>query len=445
MIKEKILELELNQERLNTLMNTGLRSIAPALLVGLFLFSYLKPHVNDFYLSIWIVAVVLISIARISLLFLFRREASLFTAEKWLLYYQTLTCILAFCWSLTSFLMVNNIPPEAEVVPMTILLGLAAGGAISHISVKKTSYFYCFSIVISHTIRIYIEQPVSYHLLIIAEIFFLFLLSKMIFQFNKLYENAVKMTIDLKDKIYIEQELQAEKMHTLQNSKLASLGEMAAGVSHEINNPLTIGIGKLEVMKLHLSKGERPIEFYKDVVDNALVALRRVGKIVKSMKNLSRIQEDVEFQEFTIQDLVENVTPLIEAKLEMNDIIFDNSSEPYPLYADQGEISQVLLNLILNSIDAIKERPVEKWIRLSSADLGDMIEIRVMDSGSNEAIDPDKIFEPFYTTKEVGEGTGLGLSLSTSIMQRNEGSIAIDTSIKNTCFILRIKKPSSAA
>jgi C4-dicarboxylate-specific signal transduction histidine kinase len=106
----------------------------------------------------------------------------------------------------------------------------------------------------------------------------------------------------------------------------------------------------------------------------------------------------------------------------------------------ETEISQVILNLIHNASDAIANLPT-RWIRIQVLDLNEHIEVRVIDSGSGISESAQKrIFQPFYTTKEIGQGTGLGLSIAAGIVRGHSGELIVDNKSANTCFVLRLPK-----
>jgi C4-dicarboxylate-specific signal transduction histidine kinase len=113
------------------------------------------------------------------------------------------------------------------------------------------------------------------------------------------------------------------------------------------------------------------------------------------------------------------------------------------IFCNEVEIEQVFINLINNAIDAVKDLP-EKWVKLSVFDDGDNAVVRVLDSGKGipEAI-REKLFQPFFTTKQVGAGTGLGLSITKGILDEHKATISVDTHSSNTCFEIRFLKSQS--
>ncbi len=225
-------------------------------------------------------------------------------------------------------------------------------------------------------------------------------------------------------------------------SKMASLGEMAAGVGHEVNNPLTAIIGGADDLLEHISDGKLERETIVNTLKSIKSTALRIAKIVRSLKSFARDGSNDPAEECSLQKIFDETAELCRERIRYKDIdLIIDSVAPYTkILCRPTEMIQVLLNLIGNSQDAIKDRH-EKWIRLSFLDAEDHFEISVTDSGLG--ISPDiykKIFQPFFTTKEVGRGTGLGLSISREMIARNGGTLELDLQSVNTRFIIRLPK-----
>ncbi|MFG1499661.1 ATP-binding protein [Halobacteriovorax sp. XZX-3] len=240
------------------------------------------------------------------------------------------------------------------------------------------------------------------------------------------------------------QELYEQRERSHESERLAALGQMAAGIAHEINNPLFVILGNLNRLKKCVN-GEK-CEYILEKVE---LAADRITDIVKSMSTMSRDgQKDLKTI-IRCEELESIVSSICRGRLAEKDIrlefSYDKSSIDNLIYANKTQISQVLVNLINNSIDAIEELD-ERLIIVSIKQDFENLYIEVIDSG--KGIDPrieSRIMEPFYTTKDVNKGTGLGLSLSYEMMLNNDGYLRYDSKSENTKFILSLPRYSGEA
>jgi C4-dicarboxylate-specific signal transduction histidine kinase len=236
-------------------------------------------------------------------------------------------------------------------------------------------------------------------------------------------------------------------MQLAEASKLSSLGEMAAGIAHEINNPLAIISASMRTIEKLSEKGKLTDELLIEIVTDVNHTVSRVGKIISGLRNVSRDSSDDDVVEVPIRDILSDVLGLCSEKIKHNDVNFDcNLAEEKfgtLINCNRVQISQVLLNLIGNSYHAVEELE-ERWIKVEVRDGVDFVEVAVNDSGPGIPKDiQEKMFNPFFTSKEVGKGTGLGLSISMNIMKKHNGSLYVDNTLKHTSIVLRFKKELS--
>lgn len=238
------------------------------------------------------------------------------------------------------------------------------------------------------------------------------------------------------------QALDLEKSKSLQSAKLATLGEMAGSIAHEINNPVGL-IGILTNQLIEMSEensldSETLIKSLKQIEESVW----RIAKIIKGLRGFSRDASNDLFSFTPIQKIIDDALIFCSEKFKQHNVHFKIISETPSLMAEcrEVEICQVLLNLLNNSFDAIQNEK-EKWIELKVKESTDHIDFFISDCG--HGIPPEvlqKLFQPFFTTKEIGKGTGLGLSISKKIAETHGGSLTYDATSKNTCFIFRISK-----
>lgn len=203
----------------------------------------------------------------------------------------------------------------------------------------------------------------------------------------------------------------------LQSEKLASIGRLAAGVAHEINNPLT---GVLTFS--HLLKERSKEEDDKKDLDVIIQETKRVRDIVRNLLDFAR-QSTPNKESINLNEILQQLLKLVTSQKEFRKIKIEEAYDANlpEILADKNQIQQVFLNLLMNAGEAIEG---EGRITISTTHDEDNIQVSICDSGCGIADEEmDKIFDPFYTTKPVGQGTGLGLSISYGIIQQHYGTI----------------------
>jgi PAS domain S-box-containing protein len=230
-----------------------------------------------------------------------------------------------------------------------------------------------------------------------------------------------------------------------QSARLAALGEMASGIAHEINNPLSIIFARAEILKENATRGMLDPEKVANWADKFSDTALKISKIVKSIRAISRNGEGDPFESATILSIFDDMGELCAGRFMKEQIRFQIDLKDQQLSVDcrKVQLGQVVLNLLNNACDAAMQSQ-DRWIKLEAADLGDTIEISVADSGPG--ISPEleqNIFLAFFTTKPVGQGTGLGLSLSQNIVHAHRGSLRLDRSTPHTRFVITLPKRQS--
>jgi signal transduction histidine kinase len=256
----------------------------------------------------------------------------------------------------------------------------------------------------------------------------------------------------------------------LKSSKLAGIGELAAGIAHEINNPIgfvasntrTLGryvsglaelvgayrqlkdiaragaacdelVGKIEAIEQRLDLGDMLHDMENLVAENR-DGLDRVVKILRDLKNFSHM-DDEQPQQADLNRLIEDALSLTRNELKYKATVKTDFGELPPLLCHPGQLSQVFINMLLNAAHAIAETGT---ITISTRVEGGRIVATVSDTGSGIAPEVlPRVFDPFFTTKERGRGTGLGLSIALEIVQKHGGQIAVESRVgQGTTFTL---------
>jgi two-component system NtrC family sensor kinase len=264
------------------------------------------------------------------------------------------------------------------------------------------------------------------------------------------------------------EKLKTTQSKIFQQEKLASIGQLAAGVAHEINNPMAFiasNLGTLDkyirrledfiqaqseaiksikatdaIEKLEKKRKELKLDYTIDDIDILLKESRdgseRVQKIVHGLARFSRV-DDAEYKDTNINDCIESSINVVWDELKHKVILYKDYGNLSPTKCYPQKLNQVFINLLINAIHAIEKKGE---IKIKTWEKDGSIWITISDTGCGiPQTNQSKIFEPFFTTKEVGNGTGLGLSISYEIMQRHKGELTFQSEKgKGTTFTIRM-------
>jgi two-component system NtrC family sensor kinase len=238
-------------------------------------------------------------------------------------------------------------------------------------------------------------------------------------------------------------ELKESQDAMVQQEKMVGVGQLAAGIAHELNTPLGTIIGYAQMLHEDLAQQTGTSANLADV-DEIIGQAGRCRDLVKNLLDFSR-RSSPEKTVASINDIIRKILSLIEHDFEMKGVRvkMDLDNNVPPARVNENEIAQVILNLSNNAADSMADGGDLRVATHYDKGL-DRIRIEVRDTGSGiSEADRNRVFEPFFTTKEVGKGTGLGLSICYKIVENHSGSIEFDTVMdKGTTF--RIYLPASS-
>ena len=236
---------------------------------------------------------------------------------------------------------------------------------------------------------------------------------------------------DITARVRLEEQLQL-------SDRMASVGLLAAGVAHEVNTPLT-GISSYTQMLIESAPaGDSRLPVLKKIERQVF----RAARIVNGLLNLSRPGQSDAAGQVDVNGVMNDVLVLVEHQLQTSNIRIRRELSPTPTLVQgvEGKLQQVFLNLILNARDAM---PTGGWLSISSRIEGDRAVIAVADTGTGIAnADLSRIYDPFFTTKAVGQGTGLGLSIVYSVVQEHGGAIDCRSGTGGTRFTVTLPVPA---
>jgi signal transduction histidine kinase len=283
-------------------------------------------------------------------------------------------------------------------------------------------------------------------------------------------EKRTKIIIDKNSKLeQVNQEIKDTQAKLLQSDKMASVGVLAAGVAHEINNPMSFVISNIKTLDDYFQDIQQLILAYNQISDSDLTDVQaqleaieklkkdiglesiledlpgliadtkegtgRVKDIVKGLKDVSHVDNHDSYTPCNINDCITNTLRVANNELKYHCKVVTDLKNIPDIYCAQNQIKQVFLNLIINASHAIKEKGI---IEIRSHATNEHIKVQIKDNGSGISKEQmSKVFDPFYTTKPVGEGTGLGLSISYGIIEEHKGEITVKSQVgKGTIFTI---------
>lgn len=256
-------------------------------------------------------------------------------------------------------------------------------------------------------------------------------------------ESVVVIGVDISVQKELESQIEIDRRNSFNSAKLSALGEMAAGIAHEINNPLAIIQGSASNMLTDIKEGRINSEKMEKTLTRIDRTVDRAVKIINSLRTFARDGASEPFEPVPIGRIIDETlefcrTRFFNSKIELKTPLI---SQDIKISARPIQISQVLLNLLNNSYDAIVGSPSKAWVEVSVEANDSEVCLIVTDSGSGIPADiAAKIMQPFFTTKPPGKGTGLGLSISHSILNDHGGTILIDSNCPNTRFIVKLPR-----
>lgn len=230
---------------------------------------------------------------------------------------------------------------------------------------------------------------------------------------------------------YAQKEILRQQKELINSSNLLALGEVAAGIAHEINNPLQVLGLQLTVLKDKIPEEEH------EYVCKMNASVQKMGRMVQGLKDLSRSNSMEAKEDFLFSNVIEDVLVVLADRIKESGVVLSVVGDPLLKVQGQSiQISQVIINLLNNSLDAVKNLE-ERWIRIELSMKNSFLQISVIDSGPGiPQENRTKIMTPFFTTKKPSEGTGLGLSISQKIVEKNNGRLFYDANSLNTKFVL---------
>lgn len=258
--------------------------------------------------------------------------------------------------------------------------------------------------------------------------------------------HVVLIADDVTERKQDEEDARQREADLVLRARALATSDLASGVAHEINNPLTIIVGKANEIRRTLAKPNVDLKEIDELAAKIETTSVRISEIISSLKSLSIQEKDASYRRWPLARVLGDVRDMCserfktgKVRLEFSDLPSDFSFEMNPTM-----ISQLLLNLLHNAFDAVTGEK-DKWVRFEYAEDNDSVFLYVTDSGPGVPFKiRSRIFDPFFTTKEPGKGTGLGLPLAASIAAHHGGTLRLDALHPFTRFVAQIPKKAAA-
>lgn len=247
---------------------------------------------------------------------------------------------------------------------------------------------------------------------------------------------------DITEKKQQEELLRSREARLAASAKSLAVGDLASGVAHEINNPLTVIVGKAAELRRMVERKTFDPNTALLLADKIQETSIRISNIISSLKSLGRANKDLAMAPTPLAQVFQDVLDVCSERFKNHQVKLEVHPPPRSLLAEMNLTlaSQMVLNLVNNAFDAVSGHS-ERWVDVDYAEDEKSVFIYVTDSGSGiPIIHRNRIFDPFFTTKGPRKGTGLGLSLASGIATRHGGTLRLDTLFPRTRFVVQLPK-----
>jgi C4-dicarboxylate-specific signal transduction histidine kinase len=268
--------------------------------------------------------------------------------------------------------------------------------------------------------------------------------TQLIQRVREVEETTQQLHDEIRERTEIEGARRLIEVKAMEQSKLASLGQVATGIAHEINQPLTYINTMIQTMREDIELDDLDTRRAHQGLTESHRQVERISSIIDHLRIFGRI-DNLVTEEISIDDVVQNTLLLIGEWLRLSDITIDiqNDENLVTIRGNANQLEQVFLNLLQNASDALSDdqRNAKKiTVAIRSTPDQSAVQVELSDNGAGIASEHfDKIFEPFFTTKDVGKGTGLGLSVAHGIVREHGGTITCESKLnEGTTFLITL-------
>jgi signal transduction histidine kinase len=391
-------------------------------------------------LAVWWLSALAIFLVRLLLTERFKSNMTRqkdFDPVRWENFYALGTFFSGLLWTAAIVFLQPRGSPAHNGFLALLISGSTAGAAVAYCTSIRSVQAFFIPTLIPLIIHFFFDAS-QFSEIMCAMIAFYFVMTTMIsLQLKKSVTDSIKLRFE-KDAIV--KELQDAHVKISTSVKMAALGEMAGGIAHEINNPLTIILSANDLLRDLTDLKHPPKGDIRRLTEKIAATVDRIAEIVLGLRTFARegLQDPARY--VPVKDIVAETLSFCQNRFKVHGIKLevDPIDDSLELKCRKVQISQVLLNLLNNAFDAVKDGQ-GKEVRIQVNHTSDGLELAVIDDG--HGVPPDareKIMQPFFTTKGVGRGSGMGLSISSGIVGSHGGTLSLDPESKRTRFVVKL-------
>jgi signal transduction histidine kinase len=410
------------------------------------LYVYLVWHKASLnFLEVWTTSLLVLMIARFILVGRFShyhlKLGRDFNPKKWENIFTLFTFCsgVTWCLALCAAFPVGDLPADALMA--YILAGITAGAAVAYNTSLKSTYAFFIPSVIPFALRLALKGDEAYWVMSLMLFAYSVSFLKLTHKFNQYAIKSITLSFQ-KDQLI--ERIRLMQSQVTQSAQMAAMGRMAGGMAHEINNPLAIITASSDLIQIIVDRKDtgKLLQDTSSLLKKITEASERISKIIKELRFFSGKPSTDQYLPTPVTKVLDSAMNFCNERFKAYDVKVKMGSIPEQLTIEcqQFQITQVVLNLLYNSFDSVWEKD-ERWISIEVLDLGERIEMGITDSGKGipEEI-RSKLMQPFFSTKEVGKGMGLGLSIANGIVLNHQGKLWLDVGSLNTRFVISLPK-----
>ncbi len=359
--------------------------------------------------------------------------------------HTTVSLYAGLQWGIFALIFIDPIKHnDLFFVCLASITGIAAGSIPTNAASKKSSIVYLLSLLVPIVIVCTrLEAPMSYMMSSLSVLFITVMIRGAVKIHSSIFEN-IKLRIE-NEEIYQELKQSEEskmlaRLEAYENSKMASIGKMSAGLAHEINNPLTVINGHIRIMARSCTDKSKIMQNgFKQSLEN----IERISSIIHSLRNVSKVDGNKEKEVFDIRDSIQEIINLSREKMKIDKItlIYDPPLTNMKVESHKSVVADIIISLINQSIYHATKN-TEAWIQINLTTNHNYIMVEIIDSSLPiEEDKQDRIFDPFFSTSSILDSTGVNLSKAKLSAQNFGGDLKYNKNSFNRSFTLYICLP----